>query len=161
MISKCSGSEIPRSIHTFGVPGPHCPCMQGLLATDSPTSPELKESLGVEKELVSTAADEAGLHTCSNITVDEEATGQVKLKQLHIAEQVLQKKARVAMLKKPSKKLNSALLLLLRACNRAPPQPLIGVRRLCNQPVWDLLTQANKGPHSCHWMHSSLVPKQA
>jgi len=87
---------------------------------DLPTSPELKESLGVEKELVSTAADEAGFHTCSNITVDEEATGQVKLKQLHIAEQVLQKKARVAMLKKAIKEAEQRLATLAESLQPSP-----------------------------------------
>jgi len=61
----------------------------------------LQESSGAENELASAAADEA--HVASDITVDEEAMLQAKLKQLHIAEQALQKTNRVALLKKAIK----------------------------------------------------------
>ena len=80
------------------VPGPHCPGTQGLPATESSTSSELQESSGAENELASTATDEA--HVASDITVDEEAMLQAKLKQLDIAEQTLQKTNRVALLEK-------------------------------------------------------------
>ena len=80
------------------VPGPHCPGTQGLPATESSTSSELQESSGAENELASTATDKA--HVASDITVDEEAMLQAKLKQLHIAEQALQKTNRVALLEK-------------------------------------------------------------
>ena len=100
-IITCSGCKIPHSIHIFGVPGPHCPGTQGLPATESSTSSELQESSGAENELASAAADEA--HVASDITVDEEAMLQAKLKQLHIAEQALQKTNRVALLKKAIK----------------------------------------------------------
>jgi len=63
----------------------------------------LQESSGAENELASATADQAHVASDIVITVDEKAMLQAKLKQLHIAEQALQKTNRVALLKKAIK----------------------------------------------------------
>ena len=60
-------------IHMFGVPGTHCPRMQGLPANKLSTSPELKESPGMENKLPNKALD--GAHSHRDLNVDKEALG--------------------------------------------------------------------------------------
>lgn len=101
---KCPGCKIPHSIHSFGVPGPHCQGTTGLPSTESSNAPALSEIPGTPTgdKAAAQNVDISALEVQDeeSVVADEEAVLQQKLKQLHMAEDTLQKKKRVELLKK-------------------------------------------------------------
>lgn len=94
---KCPGSKIPDNSHSFSTPGPHCQGTKGLPSTERSNVPSLSKLPGVQNG--EKAADQKADKVQDVYVGDEQVELQQKLKHFHMAENALQKKKQVKMLK--------------------------------------------------------------